>query len=105
MTTQSYSPKLPDVLSLVGKKVLVTGAANGIGRATAHAAAELGATLLLTDRAALADIKTELEETGASVDTLEGDLTDEGIVDQLIAKGTNLRSCSLCWHSWASATA
>ena len=78
---------LPKALSLAGKRIVVTGAANGIGRATAKAAAELGATLLLTDRASLAEVKSEVAAMGAAVDTLEGDLTADGFAEQLIAKG------------------
>ena len=78
---------LPKALSLAGKRIVVTGAASGIGRATAKAAAELGATLLLTDRASLAEIKAEVAAMGATVDTLEGDLTADGFAEQLIAKG------------------
>jgi NAD(P)-dependent dehydrogenase (short-subunit alcohol dehydrogenase family) len=39
----------PPVASLDGRLVLVTGAAGGIGRATAHAAASAGARVVLTD--------------------------------------------------------
>lgn len=78
---------LPKALSLAGKRIVVTGAASGIGRATAKAAAELGATLLLTDRAPLAEIKAEVAAMGSSVESLEGDLTADGFAEQLIAKG------------------
>lgn len=78
---------LPSALSLSGRRICVTGAANGIGRATAHAAAELGATLLLTDRASLDDIQAELQAKGAAVDTLQGDLTEDGFAHKLIANG------------------
>lgn len=78
---------LPKALSFEGKTVAVTGAASGIGRATAKVAAELGASLLLTDRASLADVTAEIKAMGAKVTTLEGDLTDEGFIDKLIANG------------------
>ncbi len=78
---------LPKALSFEGKTVCVTGAANGIGRATAKVAAELGASLLLTDRAPLAEVAAELEAMGAKVATLAGDLTEVGFIDKLIAKG------------------
>jgi 3-oxoacyl-[acyl-carrier protein] reductase len=87
MTANQRSIPLPKALSLVGKRIVVTGAANGIGRATAKAAAELGATLLLTDRAPLAEVKAEVEAMGATVDTLEGDLTEDGFAEKLIARG------------------
>ena len=78
---------LPSALSLAGKRVVVTGAASGIGRATASAAAQLGATLLLTDRAPLGEVKAEAEALGAAVDTLQGDLTAEGFAQRLIERG------------------
>lgn len=78
---------LPKALSLAGRRIVVTGAASGIGRATAHAAAELGATLLLSDRAPLAEVRAELETTGASVTTIEGDLSEDGFADRLVAQG------------------
>lgn len=81
------APPLPKALSLVGQRVAVTGAASGIGRATAHAAAQLGATLLISDRAPLAETRAELEAAGAVVDTLEGDLAEDGAIDRLIGKG------------------
>ncbi|MGE0700551.1 MAG: SDR family NAD(P)-dependent oxidoreductase [Hyphomicrobiaceae bacterium] len=87
MTDAPSSLPLPKSLSLAGKRICVTGAASGIGRATARAAAELGATLLLTDRASLAEIAAEVAALGAKVDTLEGDLTPDGFAETLIAKG------------------
>ena len=78
---------LPSLLSLTERRICVTGAASGIGRATAHAAAELGATLLLSDMASLNDVQAELQAKGATVDALEGDLTEDGFADKLIAKG------------------
>ncbi|HET9199173.1 MAG TPA: SDR family oxidoreductase [Solirubrobacterales bacterium] len=52
----------PPVPSLAGRRCFVTGAASGIGRATALAAAGRGADLYLTDLAA-----EGLEETAAAV--------------------------------------
>ncbi len=78
---------LPGALSLAGKTVCVTGAASGIGRATAHVAGELGATLLLNDVAPLDAVRSELEAAGAAVNALEGDLAEIGFADKLIAHG------------------
>lgn len=78
---------LPQALSLAGRTVVVTGAASGIGRATGHVLASLGASLIISDMAPLAEVKTQLEQTGASVRTLEADMTDAGYIGQLIAMG------------------
>ena len=87
---------LPSALSLEGRRICITGAANGIGRATAHAAAELGATLLLNDRASLFDVQKELEAKGATVDALEGDLAEDGFADKLIARGGTIHGLAHC---------
>ncbi len=71
---------LPQRLSLEGRRIVVTGAASGIGRATAHAVAELGASVMLTDMAPLAEVAAELK-------ALELDLTADGAIDKLIATG------------------
>ena len=85
--SQSATPPLPPALSLVGRRIAVTGAASGIGRATAQAAAQLGATLLLNDRSSMDGIEADLVAAGAAVKTRQGDLTDPGFIDQLIADG------------------
>ena len=86
-TTAAASRPLPKLLSFEGKTVAVTGAANGIGRATAKAAAELGASLLLVDRAPLAEVAAELQALGTKVATLEGDLTEAGFIARMIDMG------------------
>ena len=55
----------PPVPSLRGRLCLITGAASGIGRATAHAAAAAGARLVLTDVQAEA-LDTVAGELGAA---------------------------------------
>jgi NAD(P)-dependent dehydrogenase (short-subunit alcohol dehydrogenase family) len=73
--------------SLQGKTVLVTGAGGGIGRATAIAASQMGAALVVTD------INAEtLAETLSLLDTdvdrkhlmLTADLTKEEALDKLV---------------------
>jgi NAD(P)-dependent dehydrogenase (short-subunit alcohol dehydrogenase family) len=85
--TASSSRPLPAALNLEGKRVVVTGAANGIGQATARAAAELGAALVLCDRDSLAAARAEIEAMGASVETVEGDLTAKDTIDRLMSFG------------------
>ncbi|MEZ5854208.1 MAG: SDR family oxidoreductase [Hyphomicrobiaceae bacterium] len=45
------------------------------------------ASLLITDRAPLAEVVSALEAKGAKVQALEGDLVEDGFADKLIAKG------------------
>ena len=65
-------------LGLDGKVVLVTGAASGIGRATANAFAREGATLALLDRDA-DGLRAAREETGGTVHLV--DVADSAAVD------------------------
>jgi cyclopentanol dehydrogenase len=73
---------------LKGKTVLVTGAATGVGRATARAAAAEGANVALADLdvEGLLLLKAELEASGAGVVLAPGDITDalvsRALVDQ-----------------------
>lgn len=85
--TDAAAPALPKPLSLAGRRIAVTGAASGIGRATAHVVAALGGSLVIVDRAPLAEIEAELRRSGASVDTLQDDMTAPSFVDRLLACG------------------
>jgi NAD(P)-dependent dehydrogenase (short-subunit alcohol dehydrogenase family) len=73
----------------LGRRCLITGAASGIGRATALAAARRGAELHLTDRdaAGLAETARLAEEQGRTVLTAEPlDIADHAGVLALAAK-------------------
>lgn len=92
--------------SLEGKTVLITGAASGIGRATAKECANMGASLVLVDLNAdgLASVKAEIEEesiltfainltdyellcnTISQLPKLDGIFSNAGIVKSLMAK-------------------
>ena len=71
-----------------GKTCLITGAASGLGRATAFAAAAKGASLVLTDITAdaLATTAEELRATGATVHLAHAaDVSDHSAVVELAA--------------------
>lgn len=76
---------------LAGKYAVVTGAASGIGLATAHALADAGCDLCLVDidREGLEDAKALLETKGRQVSTHACDLADgqaiETVCDEILA--------------------
>ncbi|MGW1199321.1 SDR family NAD(P)-dependent oxidoreductase [Streptomyces sp. NPDC002536] len=67
-------------LELDGRVAVVTGAASGIGRATAHVLAREGAALALLDRDKdlLSDTAEELRDLGAEVSSAAVDLSTAG---------------------------
>src|SRR5262245_22785871 len=71
--------------ALSGKSVLITGASAGIGRATALALAGEGARIIATGRrtAELDAIETKCRERGGDVETIAGDLNDDGFIARL----------------------
>jgi 3-oxoacyl-[acyl-carrier protein] reductase len=71
---------LPAALSMQGKRVLVTGAASGIGKATALAIVQLGADVVLSDRAPLEGTRAEIVSSGGACEVAQGDLTDDGFI-------------------------
>lgn len=78
-------------MSLEGRRVLVTGASSGIGRATAVYASRLGAEVVLTARR-----KEELEKTRAAMENptvheiVVGDLGDGAFLSDLVEKAGRL---------------
>src|SRR5215471_8462270 len=89
------SISLPSALNLNGRRVVVTGAASGIGRATANVLAQLGADVVLTDRAALADVRADVEGYGATCTTEQGDLTSDAVVARLFS-GDRVHAVAHC---------
>ncbi len=85
MTATSGSRALPSALSLEGRRIVVTGAASGIGRATAGVLASLGAELVLADVSALDATVAEVEALGARPEAVRGDLLAPGAIARLFA--------------------
>jgi 3-oxoacyl-[acyl-carrier protein] reductase len=74
--------------TLGGKRVLVTGASSGIGRAIALAAARAGADVLLTYRgneAGANAVATDIRSTGHRAAIVRADVATAGDLDQVIA--------------------
>jgi NAD(P)-dependent dehydrogenase (short-subunit alcohol dehydrogenase family) len=76
---------LPELVSLEGKKALITGSAAGIGRAMAYRFAEAGASLELVDtnREGLKVTKKELSQFSSAVNIHKVDLSKKEQIDSL----------------------
>ena len=65
-----------NAIDLSGLRILITGAAGGIGAATARACAALGAQeLILADMDPLTKLRTELQDGGCSVTAFHCDVS------------------------------
>jgi len=71
-----------DLLNFRGATTVVTGAAAGIGRATAHVLGQMNAHVVLVDtnREGLDQVKRELEDRGVAATAISCDVTDENAV-------------------------
>ena len=77
--------------SFEGMVVVITGASSGIGRATAHAFAERGATVLLAARREemLGEVERECRELGGDAVAVPTDTTREEDVEKLAGEAIN----------------
>jgi NAD(P)-dependent dehydrogenase (short-subunit alcohol dehydrogenase family) len=73
---------------LSSRRILVTGAAGGIGLATSRRLLAAGATVLMCDRHAgrLEAARAGLCEAGGIVETIVADLTDAGAIEHIAAE-------------------
>jgi len=76
---------LSELISLKGKRSLITGSAVGIGRAMAYRFAEAGADLELVDmnKRGLGLVRNELSRLGSEIDTYKVDLSKKEEIDAL----------------------
>jgi 3-oxoacyl-[acyl-carrier protein] reductase len=74
--------------SVAGRVVVVTGAASGMGRATAHLLADEGAPVGIVDRDAdaLARVADEIAGAGAPVHAVTADVSQEGAPARAVAE-------------------
>ncbi|MFF4696421.1 SDR family NAD(P)-dependent oxidoreductase [Streptomyces chattanoogensis] len=87
MTTSPHRPAAPAAWDLTGRVAVVTGAARGIGRATAVLLRDRGARLVVTDRS------EAVEELAANdpdnIAALVGDVADEDLARATAALATS----------------
>jgi len=76
---------LSELISLEGKRALITGSAVGIGRAMAYRFAEAGANLELVDmnKRGLGLVRSELSRFGSEIDIYKIDLSKEDEISAL----------------------
>ncbi|WP_181704988.1 SDR family NAD(P)-dependent oxidoreductase [Chthonobacter rhizosphaerae] len=76
---------LGSAIRMAGRRVLVTGAASGIGRAVAVGAARLGAAVALLDRADPAQTADEIRAGGGHASAIVADVADEASCRDAVA--------------------
>lgn len=83
---------------LKGKKVLITGASSGIGKATAILCAHLGADLIITGRneERLSETETIIRSLNDNISSFCGDLTNVGFIESIIKTVSNIDGLVLC---------
>lgn len=88
---------MPDILSLEGKKLLITGASSGIGKAIAIESSRKGASLYIVGRnkERLCQMLEELSPT-ADHHIIESDLTCPGETDRIASLVEKLDGLALC---------
>ena len=71
-------------MAVQGKVVIITGAAQGVGRYVARTFADEGAKIAVADLAPMDTVVAELEERGAEILPITTDVTDEAQVKSMV---------------------
>jgi NAD(P)-dependent dehydrogenase (short-subunit alcohol dehydrogenase family) len=96
---------MKSAFDLTGQRVLITGAAGGIGAATARVCAALGAAPLLVDRRPTEHLAQQLREDGAEAQGFTCDVASRTEVEAVAAAtgpvDALILAAGLCpWHDW-----
>jgi NAD(P)-dependent dehydrogenase (short-subunit alcohol dehydrogenase family) len=88
-----------------GQRILITGAAGGIGAATARACASLGAALLRVDERPTEPFGQQLRDAGAAAQAIASDVASRAEVEALAASTGPLDALVLAagicpWDAW-----
>lgn len=79
----SAPSSIAQAFRLDGQRILITGAAGGIGAATARVCSELGARVLLSDLNSCGSLVAELRARGHEASAMEVDLVQPDAADRL----------------------
>jgi NAD(P)-dependent dehydrogenase (short-subunit alcohol dehydrogenase family) len=90
---------------LTGQRVLITGAAGGIGEMTAQVCASLGAALLLVDQRPTERLAQQLREAGSEARAFSCDVANRSEVEALAAAAGTVDALVLAagicpWDDW-----
>ncbi|MGH7118835.1 MAG: SDR family NAD(P)-dependent oxidoreductase [Acetobacteraceae bacterium] len=99
---------MSQAFDLGGSRVLIAGAASGIGAAAAAACASMGATAILADVADCRGTAAIIHAAGGHAEVSQCDITDRSAVEALVAAHVPLdamvASAAICpWDDWNDA--
>lgn len=80
---------------------VITGAASGIGRASARLFADNGARLVLADlnEQALSEFEIELREAGLEVSTIVGDVSDSRVAERIVGSSKQFGAINVLFNN------